>query len=633
VKKLLTILFLLITIPAFATTYYVRTDGGQGGTTSTKCNGQYDVAYTTGKGPNCAFNHPNWPLPLNGQPTTYKMSGGDTLVIEAGSYRIGCSGSADCTDATINITDTGSCYKDWSGDCKGGVIPSGSSGTHTKIIGCSVSGCGVNTKPELWGAGRSQYMMSVNGSSYVDIQDLEITDHEACDRGGSTPPNGCAQGISTLNADIGIYANSGDHITMTNLNIHGLGEYGMLLGGVNTLTMTNVKINRNGYGGWSGDSCSGAGTCGMSGIVTLDNVEITYNGCIESYPGTSIVASSCWSQTSGGYGDGVGMGYTSGNWIVKNSNISHNVQDGFDLLYGSGSPRANVSIDKSLFEGNTGNQIKFRGNSIAVTNSVVIGNCGFFDSTGYEYASFDSCRAGGDTIAIDGDGIAGATWRFYNNFIGGEGNDLFLIVDNESTCNGSETLDLKNNIFYGLTAYWGGGPATVFSDIECSLASSLNDYNIAYGSRNQVCTDSNQCVDPKITSAITRAGTDQLSRVYIQASSHARDAADETVTMWNTSDDYNSFSRGASWDIGALEYGSVPSEGGADCAGTTTDNCDLTTTSDGGTSGTCSSGYSGSCSFSCSNGTWSSVSNTCAEESEGISGFLSGGSLQGGSIQ
>ncbi len=49
------------------------------------------------------------------------------------------------------------------------------------------------------------------------------------------------------------------------------------------------------------------------------------------------------------------------------------------------------------------------------------------------------------------------------------------------------------------------------------------------------------------------------------------------------------------------------------CTATAYGSCSLSTTASGGTSGSCSTGYTiGSCSYSCSNGTWTKTSNTCA---------------------
>ena len=68
-----------------ATTYYVRSDGGD----ATQCTGLVDAAYD-GKSRNCAWSSPNIAFPL-GQttPTRPLILGGDTLIIAPGSYKIG----------------------------------------------------------------------------------------------------------------------------------------------------------------------------------------------------------------------------------------------------------------------------------------------------------------------------------------------------------------------------------------------------------------------------------------------------------------------------------------------------------------------------------------------------------------
>jgi prepilin-type N-terminal cleavage/methylation domain-containing protein len=49
----------------------------------------------------------------------------------------------------------------------------------------------------------------------------------------------------------------------------------------------------------------------------------------------------------------------------------------------------------------------------------------------------------------------------------------------------------------------------------------------------------------------------------------------------------------------------------ANCGATTQSNCDLVETASGGTDGDCEDGYIGDCLYSCSDGAWSLVSNTC----------------------
>jgi hypothetical protein len=53
----------------------------------------------------------------------------------------------------------------------------------------------------------------------------------------------------------------------------------------------------------------------------------------------------------------------------------------------------------------------------------------------------------------------------------------------------------------------------------------------------------------------------------------------------------------------------------ASCPATTNVNCNLSLTSHGGTNGTCATGYANSCSYSCNDGTWTQVTNTCTPPS------------------
>jgi hypothetical protein len=70
-----------------ATTYYVRTNGGD----ASQCTGRADAAYPgAGTAQACAWKNPNIALPHSG---TRRIVGGDTLVIGSGSYQIGSGGA------------------------------------------------------------------------------------------------------------------------------------------------------------------------------------------------------------------------------------------------------------------------------------------------------------------------------------------------------------------------------------------------------------------------------------------------------------------------------------------------------------------------------------------------------------
>ena len=59
--------------------------------------------------------------------------------------------------------------------------------------------------------------------------------------------------------------------------------------------------------------------------------------------------------------------------------------------------------------------------------------------------------------------------------------------------------------------------------------------------------------------------------------------------------------------------GSGAAASASNCPAETTNNCVLTQTNSGNTdTGACSAGFSGSCAYSCSNGAFSQVTNTCA---------------------
>lgn len=581
-KILLTILFLLFCSVSHAvpTTYYVRTDGGTG----TQCDGKTDHELAGADGRNCAFNHPAWVIPYNGQGTTsYNMAGGDIVVIHGpeagtGSYRMGCDGSTHCINASINITNTGNCYDLWTYTCRGNPIPDGAEGSPSTIIGCSTSGCGVNAKPELWGSGRSERVLSTDGTDWVTISDLEITDHEACARGGTNPPVTCQAGISTLNADVGIYALSGSNQVFKNLNIHGMGVYGFHLGGVQNITMENVKVHANGYGGWDA-SCIDALACQMNGTNLVQDSSITYSGCIENYPVTTpasetadLMTGGCWGQsdTRGGNGDGFGSTATGGDWILIRDNISHNAQDGWDALYvDRGTYGGSMTIDRSLFEGNAGNQLKSATGTI-VKNSVIIGNCNYFAGKDFTVDAFPNCRSGGDAVALAPGGAD--SYTFINDTIWEKDGYAILTVNNYwGTC-------VDNTYTFYNTIISGSGTAKRDTGTGCGHAPTYT-YSL-FGIGTLPDGTGNILDNPDFVSAVSDSASSNLASVYLQDVSPAINSADETVSgadAW----DYNSYARGASWDIGAIEYGSTPATltCNADCSACeTSEACVASTT-------------------------------------------------------
>ena len=582
-KKLLISFFLFfLTSPAWATTFWVRTDGGAYGTTSTTCNGQYDVAYTAGNGPNCAVSHPSYLLGSGystspGEHSSGIMSAGDIGIVKSGSY-------------AINYLMPGnvSCSESWTYQCELMPPPNGSVGNVTKLIGCSATGCSSESdRPQFYLQGRLNHVMNLSSSSYIEISDIEITDHYGADAECSygLPLQECGRSV--------FYANAGgtwSNLTFTRLDIHGLtgSAFGKFAGGgythdVGTWLIQDSNLDGNQFAGIDMDDCSNNGTCGIIGNISFDNVNMRWNGCAEAYPvvwgtdGTNGVdgrlptAGSCREGNNGGYGDMLGTSDTGGDWSFTDCNFSHNTSDSIDLLYCGRTDRQNygtcsVSVKRTLFEGNNGQAIK--GPNPTIEDNLIIGNCSFWgeNTEGYAAASFASCRAQGTPISIQFRNSSAAS--IVNNTILGEGDVIFGYEGTECT------LNVYNNILIGGYQYCQDAVAMYYTE-SCGTTNDVNeDYNLSWQSFKDGYTimsgaNDKASTDPVFsgsvytgTTSYTCSGNRYTGTVYYQnldigVTSPCIDSADETVSGADSLD-YNSFSRGASWDIGALEYGSEP---------------------------------------------------------------------------
>jgi hypothetical protein len=470
------------------TTWYVRPDGGS----LEQCSGQADAPYPgSGTGQACAWDHPFRALPPGGPPN---MGGGDTLIIAAGSYRMGYG--APGTD--------GLCEADGAFGCHMPPVPGGPDPAHpTRILGA-----GWDTRcaqpPELWGSERPWYVLNLDGSDNVEIACLEITDHSDCieDHTGGlacrrdAPPYGDW-------APVGLYAADSENVTLRNLNIHGLASTGIHAGRLADWTVEDVRLAGNGWVGWDGDI---EGDDSNAGTLAFRRWVVAWNGCAETYPGGEPAG--CWAQTAGGYGDGVGTGATGGDWIIEDSAFLHNTSDGLDLLYHSLGGR--VSLDRVRAEGNAGNQVKITGQA-AITNSVLVGNCAFFDGQPFTY-NVDPCRALGSTLLVVYTG--GEQVTIVNSTLYGQGDGLVGGGPREGfQCDGSETLMAWNNVFVGDTDYFDPGDVTfLFYQEDCAGLKMNSDHNIAHIVKNLDCGVDGEyvfsgahdlCQDPRVVGPLS----------------------------------------------------------------------------------------------------------------------------------
>jgi hypothetical protein len=420
-------------------TWYVRPDGGS----PDQCTGRVNAPYPgSGTAQPCAWDHPFRALPPGGSP---RISGGDSLIIATGSYTMGygAPGADNC--------DAGGAW-----DCYMPPVPSGPDQANpTRILGAGWdSGCAQ--PPQLWGTERANYVLNLTGSSNVEVACLEITDHSDCVEYHTMPSLACQRDTPPFGpwAATGLYAQDSANVHLRDLNIHGLAHAGIWAGWLTDWTVDNVRIAGNGWVGWDGDigdSSSNAGT------LTFRHWTVEWNGCGETYPGQQPIG--CWGQEAGGYGDGVGTGTTGGHWIIEDSIIRHNTQDGLDLLYAR-LPTATMEIRRTEASGNAGNQIKTTGPTL-VENSIIVGNCGFFEGRP-SWNSGDTCRASGDALVLDLRPTNHATVT--NSTLTSEGNCVMIAsCALNQTCDGSESVRLRNDIFQGAPRFASPDEDTCFA--------------------------------------------------------------------------------------------------------------------------------------------------------------------------
>jgi len=522
---------------AAPTTYYIRTDGGP----PDRCNGLSDApAPPSGSGLACAWDHPFRALPPGGTP---RLAGGDTLVIGVGSYMMG-----------YGAPGAESCSADGAWDCFMPPLPSGPDAAHpTRVFGAGhASGC--SSRPELWGTERANFVLNLNGSSNVEVACFEVTDHSSCVEfhSGNLP---CKRDAAPWGpwASIGLTARDSHDVRLTDLNIHGLSHGGVWAGRLTDWTLDNVRIAGNGMVGWDGDI---DGEDSNSGAMTFRHFTVEWNGCGETYPGGQPTG--CWAQSAGGYGDGLGTGATSGNWLFEDSAFLNNTSDGLDLLYArSGS---SITLRRVHAEGNAGDQIKTNG-PVIIENTIAVSNCASFERQPFTH-NVDPCRAGGSALFLVL--RAGAEARVTNSTITGEG-DVLVVAECDSlysSCNGHERAILRNNIFIGNTEFLAPDDISALAYQETFPQGDQVfdiDYSVVRHVKNADCPGAHHtCGEAAV--GLVNEGIDTFD-AHLLETSPARDAG---TPVGAPSVDFEGRPRDARPDIGAYEY--VSGGGGGACA-------------------------------------------------------------------
>jgi hypothetical protein len=463
-----------------AATYYVRSDGG----TARQCDGTADAAYAGSHDRACAWNSLMVALPPQVSGGKPGIQGGDTLIIEPGSYPIGWMPQWGCAVSQARL-------------CVPQAIPSGSAGKPTRIMGAGwADGCAA--APQLWGTHGAHQLLSLDGSSHVFIACLDLTDHSNCTQNYKPDQAySCPHDATGDWADAGLRARDSSDVTLQDLRIHGLGSQGVQAGRIRDWTVTRVKIIGNGRAGWNGDLGGNDHSSSNEGKLLFTDLEVGWNGCAEDYPDTSKIID-CYGQNEGGYGDGFSEAWTGGDYVFIRPDIHDNTQDGIDLLYANGT--GSISVDQGRFARNNGNDLKTKGNA-TITHSVFIAYCSAMRHAGYP-AGEDACRAGGGEIANMN--APNQTVTFAYNTVTGE--SACLLGGNSGEADASDTYLIHNNIFLGGPRWNGDGLSclTWFSDGTPPQKIVYRD-NIIWKVRNGVCPADSVCKDPLLKNETLQA--------------------------------------------------------------------------------------------------------------------------------
>ena len=497
-KLLAWILLILGASPAFATTWYVRPDGGTRYSTyfpTGQCNGTADASYAstggTGVNQNCAYNDARF-LWTDGEYTTnpaagypawgWVGAGGDTYLLRGSigtgvSYRVGWSNNSSAYDSTLGLR-TGIQGDPFS---SGAPVPySGTAGQHTRILGENYANChSASAKTQLHGGYGVNTVLPLTGTAYVDVACLDITDFSACGLGGQNYT--CNKNIGSLDD----YAQDGvawdqftTNHTMTDVYIHGLAHNGAHgpLGGGSVLSYFEV------WGAAETGVDMDNGSQG-TGSLLVQHYKIMWTGCAEEYPIVDAVPyQDCTDDNSGGQGDAFGTATTapSGAWHVTfdQGEVGYNTQDGIDSLHLTGAS-SSMTVTRTLAYGNMGNQVKVGGANGTLQNSLIVSNCNAMRQaipgtpSGYNSRLSDFCRAGdeGNLFTIGPNSILTID---DNTFYGA--NNVLLELKCDSTngpCDSTSLIDFRNNVTVGFAATAANGYAG--TQITNTLTAPINN--------------------------------------------------------------------------------------------------------------------------------------------------------------
>jgi hypothetical protein len=381
------------------------------------CNGLATTAYNSGGAHNqsCPFADARslWDDWLNFQnPGVWVMNGGDTVIFK------NCTSSSPCQIAGSSNSSAGNPCAGIGTTCTPPALPAGTSTSNLTMLegehfgSCHTTQQAFNTTSSLyqyqgadpantsylWAGAGAFFAFSVQDTQHIGMACIDLSDHSPCGASGGPSCSG------TDWASYGIYSGNSttptnSDINLTDMKIHGFQSRGILgnIGG--QWNVTRVVIQGNSQAGWDFDP---GGSQASNGTVTSSYLGIVFNGCAEEYPVVDAIpfgSGACTSQSTGGYGDGVGTPVTGPiNWIADHMFAIYNTQDGVDLGHTHGGTE---TFTNGFFYGNNGGNIKVGPNTaVNVFNNIIVSGCNRMSAaitgmgSGFNSNLSDYCRAG-----------------------------------------------------------------------------------------------------------------------------------------------------------------------------------------------------------------------------------------------
>jgi hypothetical protein len=521
-KALCSFCLVFACLPLFATTWYVRPDGGtrySTNVTAGQCDGKTDAPYSgSGVNKHCAFNDARmfWQDGSYSYGTVFPSwgwvgSGGDTYLIRGSigtkvSYRVGWDspstycGPKGCWGLTGN-----------SGASGAPPPPSGTATQHTKILGENYASChSASAKTQLHGGRGVGNVLNLSGSSYVDLACLDITDFSACGRASQKVGCDATQDF----AQIGILlSNKSTHDTLTDMHIHGLAAAGIAGPTGDGVVMDYVDILGNASSGWNADLSDGMTG---KGSLLVQHYNISWNGCAEEYPIVHpLPYGDCTDADHGGYGDGFGTTTKDSDppgWQVHFDHgiASYNTQDGLDALHISGAG-SSMTVTNSTAFSNMGQQIKVGGAAAIMIGNLIVGNCRAMSNdipgtpSGYNAKLDLFCRAGDTAILIN---VPDSQPAIFQHNIIYSNNHVALEVEYPGSPSSTAAIKYDNNIFIGFPNSEGQNATPIYSNSDLKMfthaGSSFNGNTTYHGKSNWKCPatwlheTSGSCSDPHL---------------------------------------------------------------------------------------------------------------------------------------